>query len=194
VSTYPSGFSRDESHSSEPSQSPLRFLPDPCWFTTISSSLPFIERFLKGLIEGVHFETWPEQSISDKEGELSQAQPAYVYHHLAPLLAPKLYPTMAAIANVYEEAKREDADAGRINPMELWDLHHIRRLDDTGFIDALYGQAAGRKPADPERIAELKKQQSDANDAIVRPSRKRVLRVPLRNWRERRDSNPRPSA
>jgi ABC-type nitrate/sulfonate/bicarbonate transport system substrate-binding protein len=150
------------------------------WFTTISSSLPFVERhpeiverFLKGLIEGVHFfKTQPEQSISiierryNKEGQLSHAQATYIYHQLAPLLAPKLYPTMAAVANVYEEAKREDADAGRINPMELWDLHHIRRLDDTGFIDGLYGKAGGRRPADPERIAELKKQQSDANDAI----------------------------
>jgi hypothetical protein len=23
--------------------------------------------------------------------------------------------------------------------MELWDLHHLRRLDDAGFIDRLYG-------------------------------------------------------
>ena len=45
---------------------------------------------------------------------------------------------MAAIANVYEEAKRYDADAKDINPMELWDLHHIRRLDDSGFVDGLY--------------------------------------------------------
>jgi hypothetical protein len=29
--------------------------------------------------------------------------------------------------------------------MELWDLHHIRRLDDAGFIDSLYG---GQKAAD----------------------------------------------
>ncbi|MFI5024944.1 MAG: ABC transporter substrate-binding protein [Alphaproteobacteria bacterium] len=150
------------------------------WFTTISSSLPFVERhpdiverFLKGMIEGVHFfKTQRERSIDiiqrryDKEGQLNRAQATYVYHQLAPLLAPKLYPTMAAIANVYEEAKREDVDAGRINPMELWDLHHIRRLDDTGFIDGLYGKAAPRRPADPERIAELKKQQAEADDVI----------------------------
>src|SRR5260370_954667 len=149
------------------------------WFTTISSSLPFVERhldivarFLKGLIEGVHFfKTQPERSINiierryNKEGQLNHAQATYVYHQLAPLLAPKLYPTMAAVANVYEEAKREDADAGKINPMALWDLHHIRRLDDTGFIDELYGKAA-RRPANPERIAELKKQQADANHTI----------------------------
>jgi len=55
---------------------------------------------------------------------------------------------MRRSANVYEEAKREDVDAGKINPMELWDLHHIRRLDDAGFIDGLYGNSAGRRPAD----------------------------------------------
>jgi hypothetical protein len=33
-------------------------------------------------------------------------------------------------------------------------------------MDGLYGKAAGRKPADPERIAELKKQQADEDDAI----------------------------
>src|SRR5712672_3309383 len=143
------------------------------WYTTISSILPFVEqhpdiveRFLKGMIEGVHFfKTQPERSIDiiqrryNKEGQHNHAQATYIYHQLAPLLAPKLYPTMAAIANVYEEAKREDVDAGKINPMELWDLHHLRRLDDAGFIDALYDKAGGRKAADPERIAELKKQQ-----------------------------------
>ena len=24
--------------------------------------------------------------------------------------------------------------------MALWDLHHLRRLDDMGFVDALYGR------------------------------------------------------
>ena len=58
------------------------------WYTTISSSLPFVEkhpdiveRFLKGIIEGIHFfKTQPEQSIEiiqrryTKEGQLNHAQ------------------------------------------------------------------------------------------------------------------------
>ena len=47
---------------------------------------------------------------------------------------------MQAIANVYEEAVRQDKDAKKVNPMELWDLHHLRRLDDRGFVDKLYGR------------------------------------------------------
>jgi ABC-type nitrate/sulfonate/bicarbonate transport system substrate-binding protein len=124
------------------------------WYTTISSSLPFVqkhpdivERFLKGIIDGIHFfKTQPEASIAiiqqryDREGALNREQATFVHQQIAPILEPKLYPSMAAIANVYEEAKRYDADASKTNPLALWDLHHIRRLDDSGYIDGLYDQ------------------------------------------------------
>ena len=64
-----------------------------------------------------------------------------VYQDLSRLLEPKLYPTMAAIANVYEEAIRQDKDAALVNPMELWDLHHLRQIDDSGFVAELYAGA-----------------------------------------------------
>jgi ABC-type nitrate/sulfonate/bicarbonate transport system substrate-binding protein len=126
-------------------------------FTTISSSLGFVEkhpdiveRFLKGIIEGIHFfKTEPDQAIriirdrSSGRGQMTLEQAAITHRSLAAILEPKLYPRMQAIANVYEEAIRQDRDAKKINPMELWDLHHIRRLDDMGFVDALYGQRRG---------------------------------------------------
>ncbi len=140
------------------------------WFTTISTSLEFaaahpdiVNRFLKGIIEGIHFfKTQPEASIKiiqkryTKEGQLSEAQARYTYENLAPLLEPKLYPSMAAIANVYEEAKRQDADAAKVNPLALWDLHHVRSVDDSGFVDQLYSDArAKKKPMTPDDVEEL---------------------------------------
>jgi ABC-type nitrate/sulfonate/bicarbonate transport system substrate-binding protein len=153
------------------------------WFTTISSSLDFVkknpdivDRFLRGLIEGIHFfKTQPEKSIDiiqqrhDKEGKLNRAQATFIYQQLAPRLEPKLYPSMAAIANVYEEAKRHDVDAHKINPMELWDLHHIRQLDDSGFVAGLYGQgrvAARSDMADPEYRREQEKRQAEVVAAV----------------------------
>ncbi len=123
-------------------------------FTTVSSSLGFVEKhpdivekFLKGLIEGIHyFKTRPEELIkiirdrATKHGQMNTEQATVTYQSLASILEPKLYPKMQAIANVYEEAIRQDKDAKKINPMELWDLHHLRRLDDMGFVDALYGK------------------------------------------------------
>ena len=155
------------------------------WYTTISSGLPFVERhpdmvarFLKGTIEGIHFfKTQPERSTEiireryTNEGRLDHAQATYVYRNLAPLLEPKLYPTMAAITNVYEEAKRLDADASKVNPMELWDLHHIRRLDDIGFVDGLYGSQkrdarSAQDQKDPEYLRDQQRKQAEAVAAM----------------------------
>jgi ABC-type nitrate/sulfonate/bicarbonate transport system substrate-binding protein len=151
------------------------------WFTTISSSLPFVEkhpdiveRFLKGMIEGIHFfKTEPEKSIDiierryTKEGQLNRAQATWIYQNLAPMLEAKLYPSMTAIANVYEEAKREDADAKRINPMELWDLHHVRHLDDIGFIDGLYAQRKADPHAKDRSDPEFKREQAKQQEKVV---------------------------
>jgi ABC-type nitrate/sulfonate/bicarbonate transport system substrate-binding protein len=150
------------------------------WYTTISSGLPFVqkhpdivERFLKGIIEGIHFfKTHPKESIRiiqtryDKEGKLNLDQATYIYQELAPLLEPRLYPSMKAIANVYEEATREDEDAKKINPIELWDLHHIRRIDDSGFISTLYGRqdtGAANDQNDPE----YRREQQRKREAVI---------------------------
>jgi NitT/TauT family transport system substrate-binding protein len=122
------------------------------YFTTFSTGMAFlerhpdiVERFLKAVIEGVHFfKTEPQRAIEIMrrrytiEGPMDLKAATALYGHLAPALEPKLYPTMQAIANVYEEGKYHDADANRINPMQLWDLHAIRRIDDSGFVDDLY--------------------------------------------------------
>jgi len=126
------------------------------WFTTISTSLPFVQRhpkiveaFLKGLIEGIHFfKTQPARSIATikqhytHEGILDDEAADLLYRSIASALEPKLYPTPQAIANVYEEGLRQDKDAAKINPMELWDLHFLRELDDAGFVEGLYAAPA----------------------------------------------------
>ena len=154
------------------------------WFTTISSSLPFVEkhpdlveRFLKGLVEGTHFfKTEREKSIDIIErqytrfGQLNRKQAAYMWQSIAPLLSPKLYPSMRAISNVYQEAVRLDNDALKINPMELWDTHHLRRIDDSGFVSGLYGETKADPDAkhacDPEFQQEQKKRQDELIAAV----------------------------
>ena len=49
------------------------------------------------------------------------------------------YPTPQAIANTYEIATLEYPGAKGLNPLALWDLHWVRRLDDEGFIGTLLG-------------------------------------------------------
>jgi len=51
--------------------------------------------------------------------------------------------------------------------MELWDLHHIRRLDDIGFIDALYGERrAEPKQNDPEFKQQQEERKAEAVAAV----------------------------
>jgi ABC-type nitrate/sulfonate/bicarbonate transport system substrate-binding protein len=122
------------------------------WFTTVSSSLPFVQkhpdvvkRVLMGLLDGIaFFKTQRERTIKilqerhTSEGVLDVATATKLYDDLAPILEPKLYPTLTAVANVYEEAKRQSKDAERIHPLALWDFHLLREIDDTGYIDNLY--------------------------------------------------------
>jgi ABC-type nitrate/sulfonate/bicarbonate transport system substrate-binding protein len=126
-------------------------------FTTLSTSQTFVdkhpdivERFLKGILEGIaFFKTRRAESVKiikerhRTEGVLDDEMAEDLYRELAQVLEPKLYPSMAAIANVYEEALRQDADAAKVNPLALWNLHFLRQLDDTGFVRNLYKQAKG---------------------------------------------------
>ena len=122
------------------------------YYSTISTSTrlaerrpEIVERFLKGVMEGIYFfKMQPERSIEiirrryQNEGILDEGTAALMHRTLAQVLEPKLYPAPEAIANVYLEGVRQDKDAARISPMALWDVHLIRRIDDSGFVDDLY--------------------------------------------------------
>jgi len=127
------------------------FLPM-VWFTTVSTGLPFVEkhpdivdRFLKAFCEGIaYFKTHRNESIKiikeryKAEGDLDDEAAAYLYEDIAKILLAKPYATVQSIANVYELAKKQDPAAEKVEPMALWNFHHLRRIDDSGFIDNLY--------------------------------------------------------
>jgi hypothetical protein len=66
---------------------------------------------------------------------------AKVYDDLSSRLEPKLYPGLAAVYNVYQEALKQDeknGDAAKIHPLALWNMNFLREIDDSGFITNLY--------------------------------------------------------
>ena len=69
---------------------------------------------------------------------MDNEQSTHLYGDLAKILQPKPYATIPAIANVYEIAIVQDKAAEKTDPMALWDFHHLRHIDDSGFIDNLY--------------------------------------------------------
>jgi ABC-type nitrate/sulfonate/bicarbonate transport system substrate-binding protein len=128
---------------------------DMIFFMTISSSAKMVKekpevvkRVLKSVLEGIaFFKQNKHETIKilmakhKKEGDLDQAMAALVYDDLAPRLEPKMYPSLGAVYNVYQEALKQDeknGDAAKIHPMALWNMNFLREIDDTGFINNLY--------------------------------------------------------
>ena len=60
------------------------------------------------------------------------------YDHHAETFQPKPYPTPEAIQNVFALGVKETPAAAGFNPLVMWDLHHRRAIDDSGYIDKLY--------------------------------------------------------
>ena len=121
--------------------------------TTILTTTDYIRenrdaviRFLKALIDAIHFfKTKPAEVVQILQKNLSRRyalnEEAYYIHlqrEWAKLLLAKPYPLPAAIQNVFELDAAHDPNMGGISPMEPWDLHYLREIDDSGFIDALY--------------------------------------------------------
>jgi ABC-type nitrate/sulfonate/bicarbonate transport system substrate-binding protein len=123
---------------------PLPLLPM-IVFTTVSTTGTFvrengdlIKRFLKGLADGVKYFKANKKKASEilsstlpkERGGGDKQMIDYYYRDLTETLTETLYPTMDAIYNVYAEACRYNTAAKRVNPLELWDLHHLRQLRD----------------------------------------------------------------
>jgi ABC-type nitrate/sulfonate/bicarbonate transport system substrate-binding protein len=121
--------------------------------TTILTTTDYIHdnretviQFLKALIDAIHFfKTKPADVVKILQKNLSRrytlTDEAYYVHlqkEWAELLLAKPYPLPAAIQNVFELDAAHDPSMGNISPMEPWDLHYLREIDDSGFIDKLY--------------------------------------------------------
>src|SRR5262245_36435920 len=100
----------------------------------------------KGVIQAHHFfKTQTDKVIPILKKNLAKRyglEDDEYYIHLqrewARLLSKKPYPLASAIQNVYDLDVGKDPAMKGIGPMEPWDLHYLRVIDDSGFIDRLY--------------------------------------------------------
>lgn len=98
------------------------------------------ERLVKALVLGIHFaRTRREETERILEG-LKQREPlaGRVSYNSVAKLQPKPYPALGGIANAYTLCCLKDPKAKELSPTALWDMHYLRELDDSGFIDGLY--------------------------------------------------------
>ena len=124
--------------------------------TTICTSMDYVLKneaavitFLKALIEAIHF----FKSEKEKSRALLKKQLApllrfegddevdYLHEQWSSLLSAKPYPHPLAVWNVYDLDVGHDPKVNTIAPFEIWDTHYLRIVDDSGFIDELYGKS-----------------------------------------------------
>jgi ABC-type nitrate/sulfonate/bicarbonate transport system substrate-binding protein len=121
--------------------------------TTICASADFVdenegtvENFLKALIEAIHFfKTEKERCCAILARQLAPLigldgddEIEYLHAQWSALLCAKPYPEPMAVENLYQLDVAHDPRANFIGPLEVWDMHYVRMIDDSGFIDSLY--------------------------------------------------------
>ncbi len=105
--------------------------------------------YLKSMIDAIHFfKTQPQKVCNILERNLAPLiglQGSDEIEHLqagwAQLLSAKPYPHPLAVWNVYNLDVAHDPEVNHIGPFEIWDTSYLRSIDDSGYIDGLYGGA-----------------------------------------------------
>jgi hypothetical protein len=108
--------------------------------TTLQTKEGLAERLVQAQVMGIHFartRRGETETILDglrkREPECKNVQ----YRSVSKLL-PKPYPDHEAVANAYRLCCLKTPETEEQSPMALWDLHYLRALDHSGFIDKLY--------------------------------------------------------
>jgi ABC-type nitrate/sulfonate/bicarbonate transport system substrate-binding protein len=112
--------------------------------TYVNSHPEQIRALLMALVDGIHFfKTRRKETIAiikqhcgDKYG--SEEEVEVYYDDQASSLEAKPYPTLDAIRNVFALAVKRHPDVANFNPLVMWDLHYLREIDDSGYIDAVW--------------------------------------------------------
>src|SRR5882724_9355474 len=108
--------------------------------TTLEKKEGLAERLVKAQLMGIHFARTRRGETEHILDALRRREPeckSVQYRSVSKLL-PKPYPDHEAMANAYRLCCLKNPETEDQSPMALWDLHYLRRLDNSGFIDDLY--------------------------------------------------------
>jgi hypothetical protein len=104
--------------------------------------------FLRSMVDAVHFFKTEKQKTCEILTEtiaqlmgLKEDEVEEMWKTWAGLLSPKPFPHPLAVWNVYNLDVAHSPEANWIGPFEIWDTSLLRAIDDSGYIDELYGSA-----------------------------------------------------
>ena len=114
-------------------------------YTVLEKKKGLGERLVKALVLGIHFAKTQRakterilEKLNKRTGE------SYSYRSFE-RMPKKPYPDPQGVINAYDLGCIKSPEAREISPLALWDLHYLRELDNSGFIDKLYMRSARRQ-------------------------------------------------
>jgi hypothetical protein len=107
------------------------------------------------MVDAIHFfKTQPDASCAIIERSLAPLmrlegddEVRHLHATWARLLSPKPFPHPLAVWNVYNLDVAHDPDFNWIGPFEVWNTSYLRAIDDSQYIDELWG--SGRQATNP---------------------------------------------
>lgn len=112
--------------------------------TYVRSHPEEIRSLIRALVDAIHFfKTRRDETLKiikthcgDKYD--SEEEVEVFYDDYVGSLATRPYPTLDAIRNVFALAVKRHPEVEGFNPLTMWDLHHLREIDDSGYIDEVW--------------------------------------------------------
>lgn len=110
----------------------------------IRQSPDTVQRFVRSLVEGVHFfKTHKAETVRIMGKYAREKRPSVldsVYDAYKNLLVKDTHPTMKGLKDTLELMAQRDPRAARARAGEFVDLRFVEQLKKSGFIDRLYGR------------------------------------------------------
>ena len=107
-------------------------------YTVLQKKKGLGERLVKAMVLGIHF-TKTQRAKTERilEKLNKRTGESYSYRSLE-RMPRKPYPDPQAVINAYDLGCIKSPQAKELSAFALWDLHYLRELDNSGYIDKLY--------------------------------------------------------
>jgi hypothetical protein len=110
-----------------------RFYPDdPRMF-------PVYEEMGDSMVLAIHFAKTKRDKTEKILDNLNKKKGESFQYRTFERMPKKPYPDPQGVINAYELGCIKAPKARQVSPLALWDLHYLRELDNSGFINKLYG-------------------------------------------------------
>jgi hypothetical protein len=107
-------------------------------YTVLQKKKGLGERLVQALVLGIHFTKTQRARTERILAKLNERTGQDYSYRTFERMPKKPYPDPHGVINAYELGCIKSPEAREISPLALWDLHFLRELDNSGFIDKLY--------------------------------------------------------